>query len=284
PCRRWSWRRRTACSHRPGPRRPRTRRPTSSTVRTREPAEAAPARPPVPERVARARRKTFTTASPHRPGRRAHPILTAPGRTRRRASTSCPHRSHRPHAGGLRRSRRNRNSPALLARWRRPRRFQFTRAGAVPRVCGPPLRMSRKEAKAPMHRVVPAALCSLLTTLPALAADQTVPGAGNADAIATARASGRVRDADEFLVDQAGHIQHRQLRRETLDILTSRVVCAHHRQGLDDAGKDAIVQQLTAAGLVNPADAAAITGGVKAGVFPPALADGTACPTPPLPF
>ena len=135
-----------------------------------------------------------------------------------------------------------------------------------------------------MHRVVSAAVCSLFTSLPALAADQTVPGAGNADAIDTARASDRVRDADEFLVRQAGHIRDRQLRRETLDIMTSRVVCAHHRQGLDDAQKDAIVQQLIAAGLVNPADGASITGGVKAGVFPPALAEGTPCPTPPLPF
>jgi len=135
-----------------------------------------------------------------------------------------------------------------------------------------------------MHRAALAALCTLLPTLPALAADQTVPGAGNAQAIDTARASGRVREADAFLVAQARRIHDRDLRRETLDILTSAQVCAQHRKGLDDGDKDAIVQQLVSAGLVNPADATAITGGVKAGVFPPALAEGTRCVRPPLPF
>ncbi len=55
-----------------------------------------------------------------------------------------------------------------------------------------------------------------------------------------------------------------------------------HRAHVTDAVKDQIISQLEQAGLVNPADAASITGGVKAGVFPPVRNDGSACPQLPL--
>jgi len=133
-----------------------------------------------------------------------------------------------------------------------------------------------------MSRII-VALC-VLAALPSFADDQTAPGAGNALAIETARRSARVREASAFLLEQAHQIRNRELRHATLDILTHSDVCARHRKGLTSADKEAIVAALIGAGLVNPADAASIIGGVKAGVFPPALGEGTGCVQPPLPF
>jgi len=38
------------------------------------------------------------------------------------------------------------------------------------------------------------------------------------------------------------------------------------------AAKDAVIDKLVAAGLVNPADGASFPGGLRSGIFPPALA------------
>jgi len=116
----------------------------------------------------------------------------------------------------------------------------------------------------------------------AAADDQTKPGAGNAAAITLAKKSPMVQSAYQFLLSQAGRIQDAQLRKETLDALGDP--CIHHRANLTDAQKDAIVATLTAQALVNPADAAALVGGVKAGIFPPVLNDGSACPKLPQAF
>jgi len=116
----------------------------------------------------------------------------------------------------------------------------------------------------------------------AVADDQTKPGAGNAEAITVAKKSPIVQSAYQFLLSQAARIEEAQLRKETLDALGDP--CIHHRANLTEAQKDAIVATLTSAGLVNPADAAAIVGGVKAGVFPPILNDASACPKLPQAF
>src|SRR4030095_17036229 len=110
----------------------------------------------------------------------------------------------------------------------------------------------------------------------AFADDQTKPGAGNAAAIALAKKSPIVQSAYQFLLSQAQRIEDATLRKETLDALGDP--CIRHRANLTEAQKDAIVQTLTAQGLVNPADAASLVGGVKAGVFPPVTNDGCACP------
>ena len=123
-----------------------------------------------------------------------------------------------------------------------------------------------------------ASLCSVGALTPQLHADdQTQPGAGNAAAIALARKSPIVQSAYEFLKDQSARLQSDTLRAETLDAL-SPDTCVRHRASLTDAEKAQILQQLAAAGLLNPADAAAIQGGVKAGVFPALLDDGSSCP------
>ena len=112
--------------------------------------------------------------------------------------------------------------------------------------------------------------------------DQTKPGAGNTAAIALAKKSPIVQFAYQFLLSQAERIQDAKLRKETLDALTNP--CIRHRANLSEAQKDAIVATLISQGLVNPANASGITGGVKAGVFPPVLNDGSSCPRLPQAF
>src|SRR6516165_225074 len=127
-----------------------------------------------------------------------------------------------------------------------------------------------------------ATLLFAMTT--AFAADQTAPGAGNANAAALAHRSPIVQSALDFLLDQASRIKDDKLRKETLDAIGNVHTCVTHRAQLTDAKKDAIVQTLITQGLLNPADAAAIQGGVKAGVFPPVLNENSACPHLPQPF
>jgi hypothetical protein len=125
---------------------------------------------------------------------------------------------------------------------------------------------------------------AILLAVAAFAADQTVPGAGNATAAALAHKSPIVQSAFDFLLDQASRIKDSKLHKETLDAIGNPHTCVTHRAKLADATKDAIVQTLINQGLVNPADAAAIQGGVKAGVFPPVLNENSACPQLPQPF
>src|SRR5215475_932223 len=113
--------------------------------------------------------------------------------------------------------------------------------------------------------------------------DQTKPGAGNAAKVALAKKSPLVQSAYKFLLEQAGKIKDGKLRKETLDALSDGT-CVRHRANLTDAQKDAIIAKLTAQNLVNPADAASIVGSVKAGIFPPLVNDGKACPQLPQKF
>src|SRR5207253_1150676 len=69
-----------------------------------------------------------------------------------------------------------------------------------------------------------------------------------------------------------------------LDAFANRRTCVAHRIDVNDTAKDAIIQQLEQAGLVNPADAATISGGLKAGIFPPIRDENSACPHLPLAF
>ena len=112
--------------------------------------------------------------------------------------------------------------------------------------------------------------------------DQTKPAVGNAAAIALAKKSPMVQSAYQFLLEQGERIQDAQLRKETLDALGDP--CIHHRAKLSEAQKDVIVATLLAQGLVNPANGSGITGGVKAGIFPPVFNDGSSCPKLPQAF
>jgi len=137
-------------------------------------------------------------------------------------------------------------------------------------------------------RFCPGSLLMFIALLPSsvsFAADQTIPGAGNATAAATAAASPRVLQAERFLAEQAEHIHDYLVRAETLDIVENPHVCIRHRIGLSTAAaKDAVVQKLLAAGLASADDGATFPGGLRAGIFPPALEEGSTCPQLPQPF
>jgi hypothetical protein len=133
---------------------------------------------------------------------------------------------------------------------------------------------------------VPTALVAggLMMSLNAVAADQTQIGAGNARAEQIGSESPLVQSAKRLLIDNAKQIEDRRLRDTTLDAFTNPHTCVFHRIHVTDAVKDQIIAQLEQAGLVNPADAASITGGLKAGVFPPIRDENSACPHLPLSF
>ena len=93
-----------------------------------------------------------------------------------------------------------------------------------------------------------------------------------------AQASPLVREAIRNLTDNTRAIQDEHLRTATLDALTNPQTCVVHRARLTEEDKQRIIQQLVGEHLLNAAEGDAIPGGVVAGVFPPVLDDGTACP------
>ena len=122
-------------------------------------------------------------------------------------------------------------------------------------------------------------------TFAAGAADQTVPGAGNAAATELAQHSPLVRSALAFLAGQAQQIQDAALRNASTDILVNQHACALHRVGLATSdAQAAVVAQLLAAGLINATDAANFPGGAATGIFPPVLQASSFCPQLPQPF
>ena len=118
----------------------------------------------------------------------------------------------------------------------------------------------------------------------ASAADQTVPGAGNANASQLVARTPRVIEAHRFLVDNATRIQDAKLRAATLDLLRNPGFCITSRVGVGDTTKASMIAALVTAGLVNSADDATFPGGLKAGVFPAILDEGSACPHMPMAF
>src|SRR5262249_25953160 len=88
----------------------------------------------------------------------------------------------------------------------------------------------------------------LLTCASALAQDQTVPGAGNQNAVNLSSQSPLVQSAYRFLIRQAGQLRDSKLRNETLDAITNPNTCVQHRAGVNDATKNAILQALITAG------------------------------------
>src|SRR5712692_1988328 len=119
---------------------------------------------------------------------------------------------------------------------------------------------------------------------PARAADQTVPGAGNATAITLSSKSPMVQSAREFLLERIKKIDNPTTRAITLDAIANPTTCVAHRAGLTESQKDTILQELVAAGLVDTRDDATFPNGLKAGVFPPLLEDHSACPKLPQTF
>lgn len=129
--------------------------------------------------------------------------------------------------------------------------------------------------------------CCLVARLAAslaAAADQTQVGAGNSRAEQIGHASPLVNTAFETLVSKVGRISNDRLRRITLDAIANPNTCVAHRANLTAAQKAQIVSQLIQEKLVNPSDGDSIPGGLTAGIFPPILNDGSACPQLPMDF
>jgi len=109
-------------------------------------------------------------------------------------------------------------------------------------------------------------------------------GAGNGNAIALAQKSPAVQTAYNYLIGQAQLIQDTNLRSQTLDAITNPATCVTHRANLSPAQQQAILNQLLAAGLVDPNDQNIFPGGLIAGVYPAIVNDGSACPQLPQTF
>jgi len=118
----------------------------------------------------------------------------------------------------------------------------------------------------------------------ARAADQTVPGQGNANAARLAASSALVQSARRFIAGRIGQIRDQKLARSVHELVEDRNVCIRHRAGETAASKQAIIDALTSAGLIAAADGAAFPGGASAGVLPPVLDAGSPCPHLPQPF
>ena len=116
------------------------------------------------------------------------------------------------------------------------------------------------------------------------AVDQTVPGAGNEAAARLAASSPLVRSARQFVSRQIGRIDDFKLQSTIRDLVENPRTCVRHRAGETAASKQAVIDKLTAAALVNANDAAAFTGGALAGVLPPVAEAGSSCPHLPQPF
>jgi len=129
-------------------------------------------------------------------------------------------------------------------------------------------------------RFVAISLFLIALFIPALA--QT--GAGNGSAIALAQKSPAVQTAYNYLIGQAQQLQDTNLRTQTLDAITNPSTCVMHRAHVTPAVQQTILNQLLAAGLIDPNDNANFPGGLIAGVFPAIVNDGTACPQLPQTF
>ena len=133
-----------------------------------------------------------------------------------------------------------------------------------------------------------AAIFATVAAGAAFADDQTQVGEGNATATATASHSQLVMSAYARLKERLqASVTNTAILKQTMDGLFNPNTCVMHRANLTVAQKQAIVNQIIAAGLVNPPDAASITGGVYAGIFPALINDNDGannCPNLPMPW
>ena len=116
------------------------------------------------------------------------------------------------------------------------------------------------------------------------AAEDRTPGVGNAAAAEAASASALVSSARKLLSGRIAKLTDHTLAASVRDLVENPSACVRHRANQTDASKQTAVAALNAAGLYALADAAAFPGGVFAGVFPPVLEAGSACPHLPQPF
>lgn len=139
-----------------------------------------------------------------------------------------------------------------------------------------------------MKQVFIGMLCFSLSwigiALPGFAANQTEIGSGNQSAIQFSQKSPIVQSSLSLLITEAKQIKDSTLRKNTVEAIRNPKSCIQHRANLTEQTKATIIQNLLAAGLVDPKDDTTFPGGLKAGIFPPVLQDGSLCPQIPQPF
>ena len=126
--------------------------------------------------------------------------------------------------------------------------------------------------------------CMMQSSRVTFAVDQTVPGAGNQAAVTLSSQSPLVQSATTTLIRHARQIRDNSLRSATVDAISNPQTCVTHRATLSATDRTTILNQLKSAGLVDLADDTTFPGGLLAGVFPPLVNDGTACPQLPQRF
>jgi hypothetical protein len=127
-------------------------------------------------------------------------------------------------------------------------------------------------------------VASLWCLLPVSGADQSTIGAGNATAVNLAERSPLVQSARRLLREQAARIHDPKLRAATLDAISNPNTCVAHRAGLSASQQAAILKALADLGLLDAKNAGTFPNGLRAGVFPPLVEEGSACPKLPQPF
>src|SRR5260370_11741288 len=90
-----------------------------------------------------------------------------------------------------------------------------------------------------------------LVVFPGRAQDQTVPGAGNATAVALSNKSPMVQSAKEFLLKNIKKIDDASVKAITLDAIANPTTCVAHQAGLQQSDKNTILQHLIAAAPLN---------------------------------
>jgi len=116
------------------------------------------------------------------------------------------------------------------------------------------------------------------------AADQTVLGAGNARAMKLAGQSPLVTSAMELVKSRLKDIQSAHLRGALTELTQKQESCVQTRANLSADDKQRLLDALDKAGLIDAGEASRVQGGLLAGVFPPVVNDGTACPQVPVAF
>jgi hypothetical protein len=128
--------------------------------------------------------------------------------------------------------------------------------------------------------------CSLVIVALAMAVGtvqaQTV--SGNEQALEIAKPSLLVKSSKGYIMARIAEIGDPAIREATSDAIDNPMTCIRHRAWLDGAEKKKVLDELNAAGLIDPGDDTKFPGGLMAGVFPPVKDDASACPHLPQAF
>jgi hypothetical protein len=128
------------------------------------------------------------------------------------------------------------------------------------------------------------ALLILFADGAAPAADSPAVGAGNAEAARLAASSALVTSARAYIAREVSRIGDRAIATNVRALVDDPKACVQHRAGETQARKHDRIEALVTAGLLMPSDGESLPGGIAAGLFPPVLDAGSACPHLPQPF